>query len=191
MSTPQSPTDVQASVFAQLDSQDVATSNYTSSFPFGTSASVMAGWINGLSQVIASYLRFQQECQWLWQQGLPGALERLEAKYTDLSNAFNIYIETYNDTVNSERARGVIEQQAAQFGTFQALIANAYQVAAANEWVTGLNDVNENLCSVTAVVVRDLGRAVAGHGRPSREGITLAWHGSDVGQYTGKLARLP
>ena len=43
----------------------------------------------------------------------------------------------------------------------------------------------------TAVVVRDLGRVVAGHGRLSREGITLAWHGSDMGRYTGKLARLP
>ena len=43
----------------------------------------------------------------------------------------------------------------------------------------------------TAVVVRDLGRVVAGHGRRSREGITLAWHGSDMDRYTGKLARLP
>jgi hypothetical protein len=24
-----------------------------------------------------------------------------------------------------------------------------------------------------------------------REGITLAWHGSDMDRYTGKLARLP
>ena len=45
--------------------------------------------------------------------------------------------------------------------------------------------------SVTAVVVRDLGRVVAGHGRPSGEGITLAWHGSDMDRYTGQLARLP
>jgi hypothetical protein len=43
----------------------------------------------------------------------------------------------------------------------------------------------------TAVVVRDLGRVVAGHGRPSGEGITLAWRGSDMDRYTGQLARLP
>jgi hypothetical protein len=146
VSTPQSPADVQTSVFSQLDSQDLATSNYVNSFPFGTSSSVMAGWINGLSGVIASYLRFLQESQWLWQQGLPGALERLDAKSADLSNAFNVYIETYNDTLNAERERGAIEQEAIQFGTYQALMANAYQVAVANEWVTGLNDVNENLC---------------------------------------------
>jgi hypothetical protein len=146
VTSPQPPAAVQASVLAQMDSQHVATSDYTNSFPLGTSSSVMAGWINGLSGVIASYLRFLPECQWLWQQGLPGALERLEAEFVDLSSAFNVYIQTYNDTLNSERARGLIEQEAVQFGTFQALLANAYQVAAANRWVTGLNDVNENLC---------------------------------------------
>jgi len=147
VSTPQSPVAaVQASLFARMDSQDTATSNYVNSFPLGSSSSVQAEWINGLSAEIAAYLRFQQECQWLQRQGLPQAQQRLEAKVTDLDNAFNIYMETYSDTLNAERERGVIVQEAVQFGTVQALMANAYQVAAANGWVTGLEDINENRC---------------------------------------------
>jgi len=146
MSTPPSPAAVETSVFQRMDSQDVATRNYTNSFPIGTSSSVMAGWINGLSGVIAGYFQFQRECQWLQQQGWPRAQQRLDAKIADLGNAFNIYMETYRNTVNSERLRGLIVRDAIQFGTFQALMANAYQVAAANRWVTGLNDVNENRC---------------------------------------------
>jgi hypothetical protein len=41
--------------------------------------------------------------------------------------------------------------------------------------------------SVTAVVDPDVGRVVAGHGHPSREGIMLDWRGSDMDRYTGSL----
>jgi hypothetical protein len=146
MSSPPSPAAVEASVLAAMDSQDVAARNYTSSFPLGTTSAQMATWINGLSGVVAQYVRFQPECQWLWQQGSPTALQRLDATLTDLSNAFNIYVQTYTDTLNAERTRGLIVQDAAQFATFQQLVANAYQVAVANQWVTDINDLNENLC---------------------------------------------
>jgi hypothetical protein len=146
VSTPQPSAAVEASLFARMDSQDTATSNYVNSFPLGSSSSVQAEWINGLSGEIAAYLQFQQECQWLQQQGLPQAQQRLDAKVADLNNAFNIYMETYSDTLNAERERGLIVQEAIQFGTVQALMANAYQVAAANGWVTGLEDINENRC---------------------------------------------
>jgi hypothetical protein len=45
--------------------------------------------------------------------------------------------------------------------------------------------------SITAVVDRDLVCMTTGRGRSSREGIMLAWHGTDIDRYTGKLARLP
>ncbi len=146
MSSLPSPAAVEASVLARMDSQDVATRNYTNSFPLGTSSSVMAAWINGLSGVAAAYLPFQQECQWLQQQRFPRAQQRLDAKLADLANAFSIYLQTYSNTLNSERTRGWIVQDAVQFATFQALMANAYQVAAANHWIEGIHDVNENRC---------------------------------------------
>lgn len=137
---------METSVLGRLDSQDVATRTYTNSFPVGTSSSVMAAWINGLSEVTAAYLRFQQECQWLQQHGFPRAQQRLETKLADLANAFSIYLQTYGSTLNAERIRGQLVQDAVQFATFQALMANAYQVAAANGWIEGIHDVNENRC---------------------------------------------
>jgi hypothetical protein len=144
VSSPPSPATVEASVLARIDSQDTATRDYVNSFPLGATSSAMAAWINRLSRVMATYLQFQQECEWLRRQGFPRAQQRLDATLADLGNAFNIYQETYRSALSAERARGLIAQDAVQFATSQELTANAVRVAAAKRLSLGLTDVGES-----------------------------------------------
>jgi hypothetical protein len=148
MGNPQSPAAVQASVLAALDTLDAQIRSYVNTFPvgWGVTSDAIAQWINGLSQRLWQLQQYLPAGQWLQAQGWPQVAQRLDARLRDLTQARNVYIETYQNTVRSENQRRGIWQDAQQFALGQIQQATAHRQAVFNRSLQGWFDVNERNC---------------------------------------------
>jgi hypothetical protein len=95
----------EASLLAEMDSQDAAAQDYLKTFPLGADSSALEAWIGGFDQVESGYRRLKSSSAQLEQQGLPRARQRLDATLSDLAKARSTYVDTYNDTVRAEQLR--------------------------------------------------------------------------------------
>ena len=143
-----SPEIVQNDLMQRMNNLDHQWRAYANVFPagFGVSSIAMAHWIDGTPALLWQYEQLRAAAGWLWQKGYPQAVQHLNARLQDLNQARNVYIETYNNTVQHENIRAGIMRGAINYARNEMTAATNRQNVVFQKWLVDMFDINENRC---------------------------------------------
>jgi hypothetical protein len=146
MPNPQPPLTVQTATLAAIEAEVARIFAYVNQCPVGGSAAAIGSWFSRLDEFAWRLEQFTPSAQWLYQQGLPAAAQRLEAVIRDFAGARRTYFEMYQNTVAIQSTWPAIWADVERFTIATISRATRYRQAVFDQWLQGYFDVTEERC---------------------------------------------